>query len=280
MENTMESVLAHAEAAIKIPRAAMRVLEMSHDPRTPIEALADVIESDVALGARVLRVANSPIYANRGNFSDINRAVTWMGFREVSRIAIAVGALGEFSKVQTRLMTISQFQIHSLTTATLCEELAKKMAIDTSTAFTAGLLHDIGTLIMFSACEDVMMEVLEAGIFEEDEPLYVKERDRLGFDHAQVGAALARQWGMPESIALAIAHHHDLACPDDELESVALVAYANYLLDMGGAALEEPAIHDPGFLEKIATVLPIDTAADYDLIAVAQHSAQKMMPSN
>ncbi|MFK8017217.1 MAG: HDOD domain-containing protein, partial [Gammaproteobacteria bacterium] len=114
MNELMEKVVASAETAVKLPESALRIMRLTDDPDANVSDIQSVIETDSALAARVLRVANSATYSRLRDVADIGTAVNLIGFREVSRIAVAVGALGGLSVLQNKLITISDYQRHSL----------------------------------------------------------------------------------------------------------------------------------------------------------------------
>ena len=278
METQLKSVVDAGASAIQIPKSTIRVMELTQNPDTEIETLAEAIQIDAALGARVLSVANSPAYATQRNITNIYDAVMWMGFREIARIAIAVGALSEISRMQTRLIGMADFHRHSVEAACLSDRLAQHYNVARDVGFTAGLLHDIGLLVMFSACEAQMIEVLEKALFDDEKPLHFHEKETLGFDHAQVGGELAERWGLPRAIVSAIRHHHDLDAKDEHREGVAVVAYANHILTtLDGAADSAWPEYGEQQLEKIAESIKIGPELDLRFVEMAQADAAKLM---
>jgi len=274
----MESVLAQAETSVRLPHSALQVLRLTQDTDTPVDELTEVIEVDPALAARVLRVANSASYAKSGGVSDIRRAVNWMGFREISQIAIAVGALGEMSKLQNKLMAMTDFHHHSLMCAALCDEIARSINYGTEGAFTAGLLHDIGLLILFNTCEHKMMEVMEHAMFSDDVSLVAAENALLGYDHTQIGAALAQSWGMPQAIVESIRHHHDLEWHPDFERETAIVAYANIIDKFASDPADNPAEPCGKLMDKICAVIDVDKLDSAKMLERAHKVLEKMMP--
>lgn len=181
-----------------------RVLAMTQDPGISLSLLGRTVATDPALTARVMRVANSPIYRRGPAFDSIEFAVTRMGTRAVYDL-VAPLVVSQAFQVATPAAT--GVQDHSVGAGAVARFLARDRRVDSpDRAFLAGLLHDVGKLI----CS-------QAGLLSYDNlpdayaPVarhHLHERSVLGFDHTKVGAQALALWQLPEPIPTAVAWHH------------------------------------------------------------------------
>ena len=168
-----------------LPVIARKVMTLADDDTAGPEKLAAIISSDQALSARVLSLANSAYYGHRAKISTIKHAMVIIGMNMLKQLSLSVlvcGTIGRGGKDR------SQFWKHSFATATASAMIAKKARIkEDDVCFMAGLLHDLGRLIIdmyFPADADM--------------------------DHTELGACMAERWQFPPALVNAIAHHHSL----------------------------------------------------------------------
>jgi putative nucleotidyltransferase with HDIG domain len=168
-----------------LPVIAQKIMSLASDEPASAEKLAAVISSDQALSARVLSLANSACYGNRATISTIQRAMVVIGVNTVKQVSLSVlvrGTIGRVGKDRT------QFWKHSFGTATASALIAQRTGRkDNDVCFMAGLLHDIGKLIL--------------------ETYFPNETE---IDHTEVGAWMAERWQLPPALISAIAYHHSL----------------------------------------------------------------------
>jgi len=209
-----------------LPAVAMRVMQVSQDPRASASDLALVVSADPGLSATILRVANSAAYARSKQATSVQEALVVLGFVQARNIAVSGAITARYAPdALNALFRIDAFWRHSIAVGFRASELAgKSRRLDVPSAFTAGILHNMGRLAMFYAdpagLDQVVAEMLRSG-----RPLEDVEREMLGYDHAEVGGALARRWRLPADIADAVSKHHAADLPDVTLASV--VAQAN-----------------------------------------------------
>lgn len=169
--------------------------------------LVSKIEQDQGLAARVLRVANSAFYGLSSSVSAVNEAVVVLGFNTVRSLAMAAGIVKLFpSSTEDRLDRLAFWQ-HAIGTGICARVLAEHLGHDPRSAFSAGLLHDIGKLALHAYFPDVFNEILALAASREC-VIDVAERSLLGYDHADIGHAVASQWNFPPEIREAIHNHH------------------------------------------------------------------------
>lgn len=181
---------------------------MSRDPEGKVVEMCRVIESDPGLVTRVLRVANSALYAPTRPVSSIEHAVIRLGMRSVAQIVVALLANGMFDEQDDFCADVRE---HSVGVSVLARRLALDVKSgDVDDLFLSGILHDIGKLLAMQSGEFNFAELGELPYTEADE-LVIRERRRLGWDHAVLGAHVIEQWQLPRNIAQVVAFHHQPA---------------------------------------------------------------------
>jgi putative nucleotidyltransferase with HDIG domain len=187
------------------PGAAMRLLWMLEDPRTSAADLGRLIESDPALSTQVIRLANTAFYGLSGKVSSAWRAVTVLGLATVRAIA-TTAAFDLFSEKGRSVP--DDFWPHSVTTAAAAAAISRRVGIQPNDAFSSGLLHDLGTALVFRRAPrryDAVLEMIEAN---PEIARLEAERLEFGMTHAEVGAAALGVMRFPAEMVEAIGSHH------------------------------------------------------------------------
>jgi putative nucleotidyltransferase with HDIG domain len=233
-----------------LPRAAAEALAMLRDENSSADECARCIGADQALTARVLRLANSAFYGVPGRVGSVNRAVQMLGKRTLRGALTAVALSGQFSAVKCEGFRFDGFWRHTIGTAIGAEAIARARGLDDETAFTAGVLHDIGRLALAAHFPRETAAMLELGRTH-DLPLLEAERRALGTDHAAIGTAIARHWHFPVAVQAAIAGHH-LPPHDGGMADVIHVADAIvHALDLAGEPAEAVPDIDPQVWQRL-----------------------------
>jgi len=194
-----------------VPHVLLEINRMLQDADTSNTKLQEVIEKDQVITAKVLRLVNSYLYARRSGIADISQALMIMGFESVRNSIATVAAIDMFRmKAKYDHFDIRDLWKHSIAVAVTSRYLAETARIaPPSDAFVAGLLHDIGKLVMARHLPDLFAPVLalqqEKGLSFID-----AERKALPIDHAAIGGHLVRKWHFPASLADAIEYHHEV----------------------------------------------------------------------
>jgi putative nucleotidyltransferase with HDIG domain len=220
------------------PGAAMRLLWMLEDPRTSAADLGRLIESDPALSTQVIRLSNTAFYGLSGKVSSAWRAVTVLGLATVRAIA-TTAAFDLFSEKGRSVP--DAFWEHSVTTAAAAAAIARRVGVQPNDAFSAGLLHDLGTALVFRRAPrryDTAMERRQAS----PELLLIDiEREEFGATHAQVGAAALGVMRFPAEMAEAIGEHHSDPKTVTSVLGRLLIAADAVALEVDGVSHEENA---------------------------------------
>jgi putative nucleotidyltransferase with HDIG domain len=202
------------ESLPAMPVTLARALPILTDPDGDWDALERLIRQDEALTTAVLRLANSPRYGAPGRRFDLRNAVSRLG-REALRLAVLQQQVSSLVAGENQAFGLRRGEMwrSSMAGAIAADEIARRYApVTLPVAFTCALLRDIGKLALNAAFGQTYAAQIAAHA-EPDRPFIEAERAALGFDHAQVGGALARKWNLPERIAAAIEAHHRPPCP-------------------------------------------------------------------
>lgn len=202
-----------------------------------INALAQKIAQDQALTANTLHLANSSFYGMARQVTTIQEAIAILGFRTVRSVASTAALIGTFAGGQHTSFNFAPFWRHALAAAVCARELAPHLKINPEYAYTVGLLHDIGRLVLVTQFQPQYKAVM-AYRAKHDCHLLEAEHAVLGLDHAQVGYALTRHWKFPQAMQQALAEHHgasSLGAPPLSLVVMAADAIA-HALDLSGDA--------------------------------------------
>jgi putative nucleotidyltransferase with HDIG domain len=211
-----------------VPDVVEKVIKIIDDPKSSSKDVAKVISLEPILAAKVLKIANSAYYGMSGKVATVERAVTVLGFLTLKGIVISFSLLGRLAKKPTRHFDVKKFWEHSVATGIFAQNLGAVLSPVPSLAFTAGLIHDIGKAILSQYLAKEYEKVF-LKMEEEKLPIFVAEDEILGFNHADLGAAIAERWYLPSSIVAGIRYHHS---PGEAPEEAKMIAEIVSLSDM------------------------------------------------
>ncbi|MCH8134376.1 MAG: HDOD domain-containing protein [Proteobacteria bacterium] len=192
-------------------QSVIRILELTADIDSSTKDLIGQISHDPILTAKVLKLVNSAYFGLARKIDSIEQSVIYVGINTIKNLAISVAAMGSLPQTNKAGLDMDNFWLHSLVTAVVAKLLARKVGVprsEISRFFISGLLHDIGQVILSQAEPKLYGWVLEQAK-ELQTPLHAIEKEVFGYDHAVLGALLAKKWKLPEPIVAAILHHHD-----------------------------------------------------------------------
>lgn len=202
-----------------LPVIVTQLISLLGDPRSSARQVAQLISTDQALTAKILKVANSAFYGFPREIATVQLAIVVLGFEQVKNLSLSVAVLKRFSSgTEHRLFDRQRFWDHAIGCGVAGRMLARKFRPRMEgEAFVAGVLHDLGKLILIEYFPDAFSEALE--LAEAEGMTIAEAEDRvLGVTHADVGGWLAEKWNLPPSLVNAIAYHHrpgDLEKPED-----------------------------------------------------------------
>lgn len=193
---------------VSLPDVYMRLRRALADPKSDLGSVAAILETDPAVAARLLRVANSPLFGFAAKVDSVSRAVTLLGTQRVHDLVLSTTIATMFKGLNYDATNVYQFWKTSVLRASAAKILAQEAGIKSSSdrLFLLGLLSDIGHLVLYEH-EARQMQAVYTHSSDKQIPLYQAERDLLGFDYAAVGSQLAERWKMPELFVGVIGEH-------------------------------------------------------------------------
>jgi HD-like signal output (HDOD) protein len=227
-EATAEQIVRHETDLASFPEVSLRLKAEVESPKATITTLAQLISQDMSLSAKLLKLANSPLYNFSEPVESIQRAVTMIGLREVSTLALGVTTINYFQGIPPELVDMKSFWRHSISCGIFAKTLVQSMTggLNPERFFISGLLHDVGRLIMFKKLPYASTEALLYAR-ENFVPVVVAEAALIGYDHTEVSRLLLASWKFPAMLSDLINFHHDpLAAPEPRLAAVIHLADA------------------------------------------------------
>ena len=217
-----------------LPLVAMKVNELISSPTSTNLDIADALRKDQVLTAKVLKLVNSSYYSIPKGVTDIQKALSFLGFNTVAQLVLSLSVFSVFTHSESDEFSLTDFWRHALGVAVGAETIARKIRYaKPQEAFTCGLLHDIGKLALHQLDNVSFFKILS--ICAKNKRSFLETEIEEGFPgHAVVGEVLAQKWGLPKTISDSILHHHDLVSKDDGLPeesrmTVRMVRLANWI---------------------------------------------------
>jgi len=189
-----------------LPAVALKALKLMSGTDTSLLELCNLIRSDPAFSIAVLRIANSPLVAFSKNVTSVLQASMLLGFQRLRSVVITVGLRAYLKGASSPLMRACWR--HSVACAIIAERSAKWSFLDNDFAYTAGILHDIGTVALATFVPECYARVVERGADQPQDLLQI-EQELCGIDHCQAGRSLMTAWNLPEAFIEIAARHHD-----------------------------------------------------------------------
>ncbi len=208
MANKPEDLVKGVVKLISLPEIYIRVTQVLEDPNHNAKQLGEIIGHDPALTARILRIVNSAYYALANKVEVVSRAVSIIGEDDLRNLVLATSAVDTFKRIPNQLVDIDLFWRHSVHTGIISRLLSKHCNIlHGERLFVAGMLHDIGKLVLYYKEPELSQQVLLQAA-ETDGQLHSAEKEIIGFTHGDVGAALIEAWKLSDTLKEVVAYHH------------------------------------------------------------------------
>lgn len=241
---TLQNLDKHISHLPSLSSIITRLLGLLQRDDVSMALLTAEIAGDQALVARILRIANSPFYGLSSHIGSLQQAGTLLGLHTMHGIITAAGIIGHFPPQQDSGFDRCSFWLHAIGTGITAQVLARRSGLDSEQSFTAGLLHDIGKVVLAAYFEQDFVRVLE---YRDQHDCLIREAEQqvLGFDHTQIGAKVARHWKLPNLLIAAIRYHHEIPgkmTPLAELVHVADIVCRGMEIGHGGDDLI-PVLH-------------------------------------
>lgn len=226
---TLEWLIEKTRTVYSLPFFYERLSEAISHPRSSIGDIAKIIIEDQGLTARILRLANSPMFGYYSKVDSITKAVTIIGTQQLRDLALASSVMDVFKGIPEDLINMADFWRHSIACGIIARAFATCLRENNvERFFVAGILHDVGQLILCTAVPDTAARIMH--LSRENEQLFFEtERKELGFDHAELGGALLHSWKIPSNIHEPVSFHHH---PHNETSSYSFEAGVIHVADI------------------------------------------------
>lgn len=204
-----DTIVKHESELTSFPDIYFRIREVLEDESASADQIAKVVSTDMSLSAKLIKLVNSPLYGFPQAIDSVSRAVTLVGAKELSTLALGISAINYFQDIPAELVDMKSFWRHSITCGIFAKLLAgTQNGLSPERFFIGGLLHDVGRLIMFKklpyASTEAMLFARENSI-----PLVEAERSTLDFCHTDISEPLLKSWKFPEALSHMINYHHN-----------------------------------------------------------------------
>jgi putative nucleotidyltransferase with HDIG domain len=216
-----------------MPDVATKILSIAEDKLDiSFKELEDIIRVDPGLTAKVLKIANSAMYARQREIKSLQMAITLLGFKNLKSLVLLVTASGTFARDRNDRF-YQHFWKHSILTAFLARHMAIRCnRKDTSEdCFIAGLLHDIGQVALYNADRERYQPVVTA-LIEGKTPVEPGEEEIYGVNHRQIGASLLARWSFPELYADTALEHQSLNVTSAHKATIFIVSSADLVAEL------------------------------------------------
>jgi putative nucleotidyltransferase with HDIG domain len=206
---TPQDLVSHNVRLVSLPEVCLQVQALADSPHTTAADIGEVVSKDTALTTRLLKLVNSAYFGLPRKIDTIDRAVNLIGMRELRNLTMAASAAEVFSRIPSTLIDMAAFWQHSVYCGLLARNLASRCnVLHSERLFTAGLLHDVGRLLMLMKMPDEIGQVESIRLISKKDVCEI-ERDLVEFDHAEVGYALLQHWNMPANLCASVLYHHN-----------------------------------------------------------------------
>lgn len=228
---------------VAFPEVYLRLGQLLDDPDCAAPQVAQLISQDPALSLRVLRIANSPFFGLSREVDTVARAVTVLGLARVRETVLTCAASQVLTEIPNDVITMEDFWHHSIYCGLIAQALATHSSrVSEDFAFVAGLLHDIGQLVLFNRYPGEMHVALDL-LAEGDRELqmHAVEQQVLGIDHMALGAALLHAWHLPERLQECVEFHHQPERAQRYPVETAVIHLANALAHLAQSGSDDLA---------------------------------------
>ncbi len=229
MAVSVQQFLSGFDSLISLPDACVRVNQLADDPTASAIDIADAISHDPNLTLQLLRIANSPYYGFPSRVDSMTRAIAVIGMQDLCDLVLSTSIFNIFSQYDNQIIDFDGYWQHSIITAFIARQLAAKTktcVLAKERLFIAGLLHDVGKLVMLIKVPEIMC-IIKSHIEQSHETFSEAEQLVFGLGHAEIGAELLRQWQLPKSLQDIVKYHHQPDKATHYLLETSIVHIAN-----------------------------------------------------
>lgn len=253
--STLAALVAQLDKLPSLPSTYRRLVEEINSPEISVDAIGRIIGQDPAMTVKILKLVNSSFFSFNQHVTSPTQATLILGVNTIKSLVLSVQVFSQLEAGIIEELHLADLQTHSLSVAVFARRLAEfehlgREVVDD--AFLAGLLHDVGKLVLAANLPELYRQVILAAR-QREIPLYEMEQEALGATHAGIGAYLLALWGFPVSITEAVGFHHggQLTIPAAFSPLIAVHAADCFEHeDRGGGAAHRAIVLDFGLLDR------------------------------
>jgi putative nucleotidyltransferase with HDIG domain len=251
----MDAILAKVGEIKPLPGTVLRLIQVINDPRSTVNDIVETIRYDQAITSQILRICNSAYFGLSREIHSLNEAIRYLGMIKILQLVMAVHTNALLAKRQPGYdLAPGVLWKHSVAVAVAASIFAERLAMEknASVAFTAGLLHDVGKVVLSEHVAAEFSQIV-ARVTEKRLSFLEAEHDILGFSHCEIGAKVAEAWKIPEQIVRCIEYHHEprkAGEPNSLLDAVYLANVVCLLVGVGLGADGLDYRADPVVMER------------------------------
>ncbi|MHC4458540.1 MAG: HDOD domain-containing protein [Planctomycetota bacterium] len=271
-----EEILLSIQDLPPFPETVLKAIQAMKDPEISAKKIVGIIQYDQNITASILRFANSAYFGLKKKVTSLKHAVAYLGSKTILDMLMLSGALDQYRTEFTGYGDRGKEMLkHSFSTALMCRILGEKIGLQESfTVFSAGLLHDIGKVVLSSFVEHKFEEIIHL-VNDHNYSLVNAEQEVLGLDHAQVGGEILKRWGLPEKITGPVTLHHQVEKADAADVHTPLVYLADqaYIVISGTKGTDAWSLAK---MKKAMTRCRISVADLDDALRLMRNSSQRI----
>ncbi|MEM9443756.1 MAG: HDOD domain-containing protein [Verrucomicrobiota bacterium] len=217
-----------------LPRVATELQRIISEEDFSYTKVEDLIMQDTALAAKILKIANSPVYGLSREVESISQAMMIMGMHEIKEIVMGTACVDAFKKFNMKHFDINKFCKHALACAVSARYLASNMGINPLEGyFVAGLIHDLGQIIMAKAFPEAYVKSLDLAV-SKNLTTSNAEQEIFKFDHTIIAQAVLEHWKMPKALQAVARYHHNPGMADQFQQEVSIIHLSDAIVEAIG----------------------------------------------
>lgn len=233
IDNRVKQVVSNIRNLPTPPIVFQQIQKVMSDPNVSANEIASILSEDPAMSVKVLKLTNSAFYGLAREIYSVKHAVVIVGLEAIKNLVLSASVMDMFKENQQDQEFHEKYWRHSLAAGFCARILAKKLRargmVNPDSAFSGGLLHDIGKIVICSFLPDEYAKFKSERESDQQSADYEIEEKVLGYNHAQVGGVLADQWKLPERLAESITYHHHPQLSESDDPIAYIIHIANYV---------------------------------------------------
>jgi len=273
--DVLKELAARLETIPSMPSLYREITDALQDENCTLERVGEIIGKDIGMSAKILKLVNSAYFGLMRPVNNVARAVAYLGIETVSALVLSAQIFSEFEDEESVGFSLEQLWNHSMQTAACAREIAKLEGAskqEADDAFLAGMLHDVGTLVLAGNLSGEYAKVLRT---IDDQGVSAKEAERSVFHatHGEVGAYVMGIWGLPDSIVEAIAFHENPADATGGVQrTLTYVHAADALSQEASCGKDESGRLDMAYIETLGLTERVEVWREACLKPAGQES--------